>query len=89
MVHGITADRKEGLRWVKAQHTAGYNLLLFDLCNHGESDKSISGMGLKEKEDVVAAVNFLVSQKGIKEIGVFGVSMGASTAHRQWQKISV
>ena len=80
MVHGITANRKEGLRWVKALHTAGYNLLLFDLRNHGESDKSISGMGLKEKDDVIAAVNFLVSHKGIKEIGVFGVSMGASTA---------
>jgi len=79
MVHGITADRREGLRWVKALHNAGYNLVLFDLRNHGKSDKAKSGMGYYEKNDVVAAVNFLQS-KGFKNIGVFGVSMGASTA---------
>ncbi len=79
MVHGITADRREGLRWVKALHKAGYNLLLFDLRNHGKSDKAKTGMGYYEKNDVIAAVDFLQS-KGFKNIGVFGVSMGASTA---------
>ncbi|MGB4268138.1 MAG: alpha/beta hydrolase [Spirochaetota bacterium] len=79
MVHGITADRREGLRWVKALHNAGYNLLLFDLRNHGKSDKAKTGMGYYEKNDVIAAVDFLLS-KGYKNIGVFGVSMGASTA---------
>ncbi len=79
MVHGITADRREGLRWVKALHNAGYNLLLFDLRNHGKSDKAKTGMGYYEKDDVIAAVNFLQS-KGFTSIGVFGVSMGASTA---------
>lgn len=79
MVHGITADRREGLRWVKALYKAGYNLVLFDLRNHGKSDKAKSSMGYCEKNDVSAAVNFLQS-KGMKHIGVFGVSMGASTA---------
>ncbi|MCX8124962.1 MAG: alpha/beta hydrolase [Spirochaetes bacterium] len=79
MVHGITADRREGLRWVKALHSAGFNLLLFDLRNHGKSDKAKTGMGYYEKDDVIAAVNFLQS-KGFTNIGVFGVSMGASTA---------
>ncbi|MEW6527990.1 MAG: alpha/beta hydrolase [Spirochaetota bacterium] len=79
MVHGITADRKEGLRWVKALHNAGYTLMLFDLRNHGKSDKAKTGMGYYEKNDVIAAVDFLQS-KGYKNIGVFGVSMGASTA---------
>ncbi len=79
MVHGITADRREGLRWVKALHNAGYNLLLFDLRNHGKSYKAKTGMGYYEKNDVIAAVDFLQSQ-GYNDIGVFGVSMGASTA---------
>ena len=79
MVHGITADRREGLRWVKALHQAGFNLLLFDLRNHGKSDKSKTAMGYHEKRDVTAAVDFLQS-KGMNRIGVFGVSMGASTA---------
>ncbi|HOM11142.1 MAG TPA: alpha/beta fold hydrolase [Spirochaetota bacterium] len=79
MVHGITADRREGLRWVKALHKAGYTVLLFDLRNHGKSDKAKTAMGYYEKNDVIAAVDFLQS-KGFKNIGVFGVSMGASTA---------
>lgn len=79
MVHGIIADRREGLEWVKALHMAGYNLLLFDLRNHGKSDKAKSGMGYYEKYDVITAVDFLES-KGYKNIGIFGVSMGASTA---------
>ncbi|MCX7678556.1 MAG: alpha/beta hydrolase [Spirochaetes bacterium] len=80
MVHGITADRREGLRWVKALHGAGFNLLLFDLRNHGKSDKSPTGMGYAEKHDVIAAVDYLQKVRGLTSIGVFGVSLGGATA---------
>ncbi len=80
MVHGITADRREGLRWVKALHNAGYNLLLFDLRNHGKSDKSPTGMGYAEKKDVMAAVEYVQKVRGNDRVGVFGVSLGGATA---------
>lgn len=80
MVHGITADRREGLRWVKALHNAGFNLLLFDLRNHGKSDKSPTGMGYSEKRDVIAAVDYLQKVRYNNKIGVFGVSLGGATA---------
>lgn len=80
MVHGITADRREGLRWVKALRSAGYNLLLFDLRNHGKSDKSPTGMGYAEKRDVSAAVDYVLNVRGNASVGVFGVSLGGATA---------
>ena len=80
LVHGITADRHEGLRWVPALHGEGYNLLLFDLRNHGSSDRAVTGMGFHEKNDVIGAVDYLVGRRGMQRLGVFGVSMGASTS---------
>ncbi len=80
MVHGITADRREGLRWVKALRSAGYNLLLFDLRNHGKSDKSSTGMGYAEKRDIFAAVDYILNVRGNASVGVFGVSLGGASA---------
>ncbi len=79
MIHGVTADRREGLRWVKALHAGGYNLLLFDLRNHGKSDKAFTGMGYLERKDGIAAIDYMLNEKGLKKAGIFGVSMGAST----------
>jgi dipeptidyl aminopeptidase/acylaminoacyl peptidase len=79
-VHGFTADRHEGMRWARAFHRAGFNLLLFDLRGHGKSDKAINGLGMREKEDVKAAVDFMLGAKKLKHVGVFGVSLGAATA---------
>ena len=79
MLHGITADRREGLRWVKALHAGGYNLLLFDLRNHGKSDRSPTSMGYLERLDAMAAVSYLLDVKKMGKVGLFGVSMGAAT----------
>jgi uncharacterized protein len=80
MIHGITADRHEMLRWVKSLHNSGFNLLLYDQRNHGKSGKSVSGMGMLEKDDIPAAIDFLINDRGNTSIGIFGVSMGAATA---------
>lgn len=80
LVHGHTADRHEGLRWVKALHNAGFTLLLIDMRNHGVSDRSAGGMGLLEKNDVLGAVDYLVDEMQSESVGVFGASMGASAS---------
>lgn len=79
-VHGHGADRREGMRWFKAVHQAGFNILAFDLRNQGNSTKSFSTMGYFEKQDVIGALDYLQQQKRISSIGIFGTSMGAATS---------
>ena len=79
-VHGHGADRHEGMRWFKAVHGAGFNILVFDLRNSGANAQTFSTMGYFEREDVVAAVDYLYRQKAIYSIGIFGTSMGAATS---------
>ncbi|MBN1531735.1 MAG: alpha/beta fold hydrolase [Spirochaetes bacterium] len=78
-VHGHGASRYEGLRWVKALHKAGFATMVFDLRNCGQSDRAPVSMGYHEKDDVIAAVDYLYAVKGIKKIGLFGVSMGSAS----------
>lgn len=80
MVHGINADRHELLRWVTGLQAAGLNLLLVDLRNHGVSQRGPGGMGMREREDVSAAVTYLLERRGMRSVGVFGVSFGAAAA---------
>ncbi len=80
LVHGITANRRESMRWLKALHQAGFNLLAIDLRNHGESSPSVTTLGWNEKNDVIKAVDFLINHKKMAQIGVLGVSMGASAS---------
>ena len=79
-VHGHGADRHEGMRWFKAIHQAGFNILAFDLRNQGKSAKSFSTMGYFEKRDVIGALDYLQQQRQIQSIGIFGISMGAATS---------
>jgi dipeptidyl aminopeptidase/acylaminoacyl peptidase len=79
-IHGHGADRHEGMRWFKAVHQAGFNILAFDLRNQGKSAKSFSTMGYFEKRDVIRALDYLQQQKQIESIGIFGTSMGAATS---------
>ena len=79
-IHGHGADRHEGMRWFKAVHQAGFNILAFDLRNQGKSAKSFSTMGYFEKRDVIRALDYLQQQEQIESIGIFGTSMGAATS---------
>ena len=70
-----------------AQHLrkAGYWVLMFDFRNHGESgsdpNKGIGGVGLKEYQDVVAAMDFINRRDDLKGMNVGFVSfcMGANS----------
>lgn len=78
-VHGHGADRREGMRWFKAVHQAGFNILALDLRNSGQNMRSFSSMGYFEKNDVKAALDYLQQQKNTQTMGIFGTSMGAAT----------
>ncbi|MCE9500868.1 MAG: alpha/beta hydrolase [Leptospira sp.] len=77
LVHGHGGAKTEGLRFSPALHKAGYNLLLIDLRrNHGK----FASMGFFERRDVKAATDFLINEKKLKSVGIFGFSMGAATS---------
>jgi dipeptidyl aminopeptidase/acylaminoacyl peptidase len=61
----------------------GFNVLLIDLRDHGDStveDGRYAG-GTEEYRDVLGAWDWLIAEKGIpaERIGLFGVSLGAAT----------
>lgn len=59
----------------------GYNVLMFDFRNSGESEGEMTSVGQYEVNDLLGAVDFVKSQPGMgEEIVLFGFSMGASTA---------
>ncbi|MFC1949005.1 alpha/beta hydrolase [Chloroflexota bacterium] len=56
----------------------GYNVLMFDLRGHGESDGDRMSAGYYETRDLAGAVGY-AGKQGFESIGVMGFSMGAAT----------
>ncbi|MEK6207812.1 MAG: alpha/beta fold hydrolase [Chloroflexota bacterium] len=58
----------------------GYDVLLFDLRGHGDSDGERFSLGYLERRDVAAAIDY-VTGRGVPEsrIALIGISMGAGT----------
>jgi fermentation-respiration switch protein FrsA (DUF1100 family) len=80
--HGVGANKSDFTGLAVALSKRGYYALLFDFRAHGESGGSRSSLGYHEQKDVAAALAFLKARPGIdpKRIGIYGFSLGASTA---------
>jgi len=78
LLHGYPADKGDILPALAFLH-GEFNLLLFDFRYLGRSEGSYSTTGAKEVEDLLAAVRFLKT-RGVKEVGVWGFSMGGAVA---------
>jgi pimeloyl-ACP methyl ester carboxylesterase len=68
---------------LKYLHDAGYNILTYDLRNHGQSGAAnggISGLGLLECRDVVGSVRYVQSRKDLATMttGLYGRCLGAN-----------
>jgi len=77
-LHGYPAD-KGNILPVIAFLSQKYSLLLFDFRYLGASGGHYSTIGAEEIRDVRSAIAFLKS-RGVKEVGVWGFSMGAAVA---------
>ena len=86
LLHGYPADKGDILPALAFLHD-DFNLLLFDFRYLGESEGSYSSAGAKEVEDLLAAIRFLKA-RGIKEVGVWGFSMGGAVALMALEKAS-
>lgn len=60
----------------------GYDVLMIDLRGHGQSGPARYAFGLRERRDVLGAVDWLTKTQGIPPgaIGVLGISMGAAAS---------
>ncbi len=76
LFHGIGGNRGNLLDEAREFHYKGYNIMLVDFRGHGNSDGNTTTIGIKEAEEVKLAWDY-VSQKGEKNIFLYGMSLGA------------
>ena len=82
LCHGLGANRSDFTDLAVMLARRGHWVLTFDFRAHGESGGSRSSLGYHEQKDVEAALAFLTARSGIdgRRIGIFGFSLGGSTA---------
>ena len=79
LCHDLGGSRSQLLNAAVALSKAGYPLLLLDFRRHGDSGAARSTLGVNERLDVLAAVNWLRSKPEFAKsrVGGWGVGMGA------------
>lgn len=81
LAHGYANNREDLLDEAALLTKHGYGVLLFDFAGHGASDKTLVTIGDHERQDLIAALDFLSVQPGVDpdRIGALGMSMGGAT----------
>lgn len=78
--HGITWSLYGMLKYALLLRSHGFNLLLYDLRNHGQSGGTNTSFGYYEKFDLVTIVDWALARLGPGGVvGTFGESLGAAT----------
>ena len=80
--HGLGANKSDFTDLAVFLAQRGYLVLAFDFRAHGDSEGSRTSLGFHEKKDVHAALLYLSSRSDVDKgrIGIFGFSLGGSTA---------
>ena len=76
LAHGSHSDRRSMVGMARVLYEHGYSSLLLDLSAYGRSDGIVSGLGLREGDDIAAAASFLRG-RGESRVGALGASLGA------------
>ena len=84
LLHGLGGSNVDMLLHAESLVRAGYGVFLIDLRAHGSSDGDTSTYGLREAEDVLGAVDYLLTRLDVngQKIGALGISLGAQAALR-------
>jgi fermentation-respiration switch protein FrsA (DUF1100 family) len=78
IAHGWSSNKSNMLDRAALLHDA-YNLVIFDLRNHGQSEAAPTTQGVREAGDLLAVIDWLEATKGPERIALLGVSMGGAT----------
>ena len=79
-LHGFMENRTVGLNYLNLYMQSGFNMLLIDSRNHGQSGGDSVTWGNLEKYDLEQWISCLNQRIPSGTIGVHGISMGAATA---------
>ncbi|HEX2142507.1 MAG TPA: alpha/beta hydrolase [Candidatus Limnocylindria bacterium] len=79
LAHGHGGNKSSMLGHAEVLHD-DYNLVLFDLRNHGQSEDAPTTVGVHERRDLQAMVDWLETNKAPRALGVLGTSMGSAVA---------
>ena len=80
LVHGLGGSRWSVFKYADIYLDRGFNILIYDSRNHGDSGGKDVTYGYFEKYDLDRWVNWLYTKNKGGIIGVHGESMGAATA---------
>lgn len=81
LVHGFTANNHVHMAFARFFINEGFNVLVVDERNHGDSEGKYPSYGYFEKEDIDRWIDFLYKRKKGKKLflGLHGQSMGGAT----------
>ena len=84
LLHGLGGSNTSMLIYAEFLANAGFGVFMIDLRAHGSSDGDTSTYGLREAEDVAAAVDYLLHRVDVngQKIGALGISLGAQAGLR-------
>lgn len=82
MLHGYTGTRAGTMQYAPLFWDRGCDLFAYDARGHGNSTNAYHTYGYHEKNDGVAAYEWLLAETGLEpaQIGLIGVSYGAATS---------
>lgn len=82
--HGYSQNRQEphlpALSLAAQLVKDGYDVLMFDFRNAGESSDALTTIGLREQQDLLSAIDYVESSRPGHALGLVGFSMGAATS---------
>lgn len=79
-MHGNAGNKLEAEGYVPMLLRNGITLFAFDFSGCGNSEGEWVTLGWKEKDDLKAVITYLKTLPSVGKIGLWGRSMGASTA---------
>lgn len=79
-IHGRSSSSISQLKYLSIFQDLGYNVLLPDQRNSGQSSFSFFSYGFYEKYDILSWITKILRNDSAAEIILFGESMGAATA---------